>query len=417
MVKFIKITAEQYAALETKNQDYFYYVGGSKLYLGTKELTTEADVKTAVALVNNGTKGNEALYTEISKLEGDASTEGSIAYLLAALKSTIEGEVVNSISAADESITVGGTATAVSLGVKISSKTGNNLSLETTTGQEGLYVNVPTQTDYTVAITETAGQSGDAYSKRYNVTQAASSLNVNIDIPKDMVVEEGTVVDITYDATEGKLYDGVTDVTEIIKGSETPTAADAGKYIRLIVANASSDRLYIAAKDLVDVYTAEQNAEKIQLAIDNNNVISADVVTGSIELTDLDSSVQTSLGLADSAVQSITTGDAATGVGSIKVDGTGVTVYGLGSAAAADTTDFDAAGAAAAVLGTSSDTSTAATVYGAKAYADSLASNYDAAGAAAAVLGTNADTASDNTVYGAKAYADSLLAWEVYSAE
>ena len=47
----------------------------------------------------------------------------------------------------------------------------------------------------------------------------------------------------------------------------------------------------------------------------------------------------------------VTTGDSTTGVGSIKVNGTGVTVYGLGTAAAANTTAFDAAGTAAGLVG------------------------------------------------------------------
>lgn len=413
MLKFLKITAEQYAALASKDQDVFYYVGGEKLYLGNKELTTEAEVKTAVSLVNDGTKGNEALYSDLQTLIGTT---------LPALKAEIEGEVVNTLAAADDSVTVGGTATARTVGVKISSKTGNNLSLETTEGEEGLYVNVPTQTDYTVSITKTAGGSKDPYSARYTVTQTASGLNQNIDIPKDMVVEEGSVADITY--SEGHLYDGVTDVTEIIKGEGgTATAADAGKYIKLIIANSSSDVLYIAAESLVDVYTVEANAEKIQLAIDANNEISADVVTGSIELTDLESDVQTSLGKADSAVQSIATG---TTNGTISVDGTEVSVAGLGSAAYTASTDYDASGSAAAakaeVIGESGDAASASTIYGAKAYADSLSVNYDAAGAAATakseVIGTSGDAASANTIYGAKAYADSLvLNWKTYSAE
>ena len=56
-----------------------------------------------------------------------------------------------------------------------------------------------------------------------------------------------------------------------------------------------------------------------------------------------------------------------TGNGTVKVNGTDVNVHGLGSAAYAATTDFDASGAAAAVLGTAQDASTANTVYGVKA--------------------------------------------------
>ena len=112
-----------------------------------------------------------------------------------------------------------------------------------------------------------------------------------------------------------------------------------------------------------------------------------------IPATDLASAVQTSLGKADSAVQSVAEG--ATN-GTIAVDGTDVAVHGLGSAAYTASTAYDAAGDAAAVLGTSGDAATANTVYGAKA-------------AVAAVLGASGDAATANTVYGAKAYADSLV--------
>ena len=408
MLKFLKITAAEYAALASKDQDVFYYVGGEKLYLGNKELTTEAEVKTAVSLVNDGTKGNEKLYSDLQTLIGTT---------LPALKAEIEGEVVNTLTASNNGVEVGGTATARTVGAKISAKSGNALSIETGSGEEGLYVNVPSQTDYSVTISEST-PSGVA--KRYTFEQEGSTIGT-IDIPKDMVVEEGSVVDITY--SEGHLYDGATDVTEKIVGEGgTATADDAGKYIKLVIANTSDDTLYIAADDLVDVYTVEANADKIQLDI-TNNVISADVVTGSIELEDLESDVQTSLEKADSAVQSIATG---TTDGTISVDGTEVSVAGLGSAAYTASTDYDASGSAAAakaeVIGESGDAASASTIYGAKAYADSLATNYDAAGAAATakseVIGTSGDAASANTIYGAKAYADSLvLNWETYSAE
>lgn len=74
---------------------------------------------------------------------------------------------------------------------------------------------------------------------------------------------------------------------------------------------------------------------------------------------------------ADSAVQSVTTGQTA---GTINVDGTDVAVNGLKSAAFAETTAFDAAGAAAGVktelIGGTNDVSTSSTIYGAKKYAD-----------------------------------------------
>ena len=157
-----------------------------------------------------------------------------------------------------------------------------------------------------VYITETAGTAGDAFSKRYGIYQGSGSAASpvpaekisDIDIPKDMVVESGSVVDITYNSTDGKLYDGVTDVTEAIKGAGgTATAADAGKYIKLIIANKTSSTLYIAVQDLVDIYTAEQNATEVQLAISNANVISATIV--SIDGSKIVYKAETSAGAGD----------------------------------------------------------------------------------------------------------------------
>ena len=224
----------------------------------------------------------------------------------------------------------------------------------------------------TVYITETAGQSADAFSKRYGVYQGANGSAsspvageklVDIDIPKDMVVEDGSVVDITFN--NGHLYDGATDVTEIIKGAGgTATAADAGKYIKLEIANAASSVLYIAAKDLVDVYTAEQNATQIQLVIDSSNVISATVVAGSIGSTELASNAVITAKIADDAVtadkvsiaaHSETQTAGADGL-ALSVTTTDGQVSAVSGSIAANTYDaYGAAAAAVAALDTTND--------------------------------------------------------------
>lgn len=137
----------------------------------------------------------------------------------------------------------------------------------------------------TVYITETSGSSSDPYSKRYGIYQGGTGSPsspvpaeklADIDIPKDMVVEEGSVVDIVFKASDNTLHEGTEsgpDVTEAIKGSGgTATAADAGKYIKLVIANTASTAIYIKATDLVDIYTGGTTASG---TIDvTNNVIS-----------------------------------------------------------------------------------------------------------------------------------------------
>lgn len=68
--------------------------------------------------------------------------------------------------------------------------------------------------------------------------------------------------------------------------------------------------------------------------------------------------------------------------GSIAINGTDVAVTGLGSAAYANTTQFDPAGSANTVRGSSADTAGTATVYGALASAQAAQSGVDAINAA-----------------------------------
>lgn len=217
------------------------------------------------------------------------------------------------------------------------------------------------------------------YLKTYGIYQGANSYDAQtdpatligkIDIPKDLVVTNGHVVTVT----SGVDSDG--DQTSVADGT----------YVKLTIAN-QTEKVYINVADLCDVYTAEQSATQVQLAISNTNEISATIVAGSIGTTELASGavttakiadsnvttakiadenvtkgklasgVQASLDLADSAVQSVTEGSTN---GTVDVDGTDVAVHGLGSAAYTDSTAYDAAGAAAAaVAALDSNTSTA----------------------------------------------------------
>ena len=217
------------------------------------------------------------------------------------------------------------------------------------------------------------------YLKTYGLYQGENSYDAQtnpatligkIDIPKDLVVTAGKVVTVT----SGVDSDG-----------EQTSVAD-GTYVKLTIAN-QTEKIYINVADLCDVYTAEASATQVQLAISATNEISATIVAGSIGTTELASSavttakiadsnvttakiadenvtkgklasgVQSSLDLADSAVQSIAEG--ATN-GTVAVDGTDVAVHGLGTAAYTAASDYEVAGAAAAaVAALDSNTSTA----------------------------------------------------------
>lgn len=149
----------------------------------------------------------------------------------------------------------------------------------------------------------TISQDGLTYTIKQGGNAAANVIGT-INIPADMVVTAGAVE--TY--TAGNLPSGVT---------------EPGTYIKLTIANATNDKIYIKVTDLVDVYTAAQSAAQVQITIDQNKVVSAAIVAGSIGATELGAdavetakikdknvtkakladAVQASLDLADTAVQ------------------------------------------------------------------------------------------------------------------
>ena len=96
----------------------------------------------------------------------------------------------------------------------------------------------------TVVASEESG-----IAKRYTIYQGGTAVSVPIDIPLDMVIQSGSLVDITFH--DDKLWDGATDVTALIMpAGQTPTSANAGKYIKLVIANSSGDVIYISLLDL-----------------------------------------------------------------------------------------------------------------------------------------------------------------------
>ena len=127
------------------------------------------------------------------------------------------------------------------------------------------------------------------YLKTYGLYQGANSPDAatdpatligKIDIPKDLVVTAGKVVTVT----NGVDSDG-----------ETTSVAD-GTYLKLTIAN-QTEKVYINVADLADVYTVEQNATEVQLAISNSNVISASIVA--VDGADVEYKPESSAGAGD----------------------------------------------------------------------------------------------------------------------
>jgi hypothetical protein len=239
--------------------------------------------------------------------------------------------------------------------------------------------------------------------KSYTIKQGDTVVGV-IDIPKDMVVEDGSVV-------------------------VNPEGQEEGTYIKLILANVS-EALYINVGTLVDIYRAKANATQIQISIDSSTrEISATIVAGGVGTTELaDNAVTTvkiadanitlaklsadikaSLAKADTAVQSISEG---TTNGTIEVDGTEVKVHGLGSAAYTNSDEYEKVGAASTVQGNLDTEVTRAKAAEAQVLADTKSYTDSKTSTIQANLDTEierANAAEAKTLEAAKNYTDSKI--------
>lgn len=181
---------------------------------------------------------------------------------------------VDSVTAADKSVTVTSTTTkddegynvnAVTVKAARSTKTGNRLTLET----DGLYVPpVPEQTDYTVSVGDSDEPAPTDILKVYEIKQRGEVVG-RINIPKDFLVKSGSVKTV---AEKDKPYTG---------------AAVGDKYIELVINSKNNDAanapMYIPAKDLVDVYTGDKgNTTKVKVTVGSDNVITAELLDNAV---------------------------------------------------------------------------------------------------------------------------------------
>lgn len=254
----------------------------------------------------------------------------------------VKDAVVNTLDAADNSVTVAGTATAKTVGVKLDPDASNAIKL----GEAGLKVVIPAAAEYSIVK---AVESGD-YAAVYNLTKDGEVVGASINIPKDMVVKSGEV-------------------------ATNPDATHTGTFLVLTLANATEDKIYINVADLIEYVTSgSKTGDMVVIDVSADHKVTATITDGTVTKAKLAVDVQTSLGKADSAVQADDIAEGATD-GTIAVKGADVAVHGLKDAAYVtvkslnDHADNAATTAAAAVKGTEADANTAITVYGARALA------------------------------------------------
>lgn len=351
-----------------------YAKTGATAYVG-QVLTLVAGGKCEAYMISNEagtlvklaqTTASGDLATDVSNLQTQveglvekvgAAAEGENAasglYKLIADVETVAKARLERIEAGDNSVTIAGSPTKPSVAVKISEAEGNALVLDT----DGLKVTIPeVKVPAYSLVKDEAAAAGDVAT--YHLTKDGKNEGVAINIPKDLVIASGSVVTLE----DGALPDGVT---------------VAGTYIKLILAN-STKPIYINVGDLIKYVTGgsgENDAIQINVSSDTHKV-SATVKNGSLTTDMLAADVVTSLGKADSAVQSVAAGDTN---GTIKVDGNEVVVAGLQDAAYAtvksinDTAQGCVNAAKTALEGTATDTDESVTIAGAKKYADKVA--------------------------------------------
>lgn len=122
-----------------------------------------------------------------------------------------------------------------------------------------------------------AADSG-AYAAVYNLTRDGEIVGDTINIPKDMVVESGKVV-------------------------ENPVGQTAGTYIELKLQNVTNP-LYINVGSLIEYVTSGSKADDaVIVAVDSDHKVTATLTDGKITLAKLEKDVQDAIALAKTALQ------------------------------------------------------------------------------------------------------------------
>lgn len=190
---------------------------------------------------------------------------------------------VGSVAAGDTSITVAGTATAPTVAVKVDPAADNAINV----GEDGLKVVIPAAAEYSIVKDDNSGD----FAAVYHLTKGGTNVGAAINIPKDMVVESGSVV-------------------------ENPTGQPAGTYIELVLQNVE-DPLYINVGDLIEYVTSgSQTGDMVFITVSDDHKVTATITDGTITLAKLATDIQTEINKAHThankeELDKIATGDKA----------------------------------------------------------------------------------------------------------
>lgn len=208
----------------------------------------DGQVKTnteAIAAINNEETGilkqaKDYADGKAAEVQGNVDVNTGAIGTMDNLETTAKGDLVSAINEVRSAVSAGGTAAAVTMEEKTSDL-------------------------------------GEGIAKAYVLKQGETTVGT-INIPKDMVVQSGEVV-------------------------VDPEGQPAGTYIKLVLANATNDVIYVNVGTLVDIYKAKASAAQVQIAIDSaTREISASIVAGSITATELAADAVVTAKIADGNV-------------------------------------------------------------------------------------------------------------------
>lgn len=247
---------------------------GAKYITG---LTSNAQTQLNAKVPNTRTVNGKALNSDIALSAGDvgADPSGSASAVLGAssdtsdkntvygvkalaqsalnaanaAKTSADGKVA-SVSAGNNGISVGGTATAPTVGLKISSDSGNLAQI----ASDGLKVVAP---EYSITKDATA-QSG--FLATYHLTKGGVEVGTAINIPKDYLVKSAEVKVATGSDASG-FPAGTTYIDFVVNTYDTTSGSGTESHI------------YLNVETLVKTHTAGNG-----ISISDTNVISAKVV-------------------------------------------------------------------------------------------------------------------------------------------
>lgn len=374
LVNFVYVPGEATAAqIAAFDADTIYFVAGEngsvpRIYKGSTAYANAGDLA--------------LLRQQIGNLPVDQQYDNLIDYIDSQIAA---GDTAITTSLAD--VATSGAAADVSIADTAGNITATNVEdaiqeLYTAIGSGG--------TDAAITVTRTAGGQNDDYVYRYTFFQGGNQItNGVIDIAKDMVATEGTLIHPT---------------------AQNPIEIDgqqitSGTYIEMTIAN--GDPFYIDVANLIE-YNSVSSTDEITLT-DTNHTITAtvgEIAASKIIYREADDSDPEHPVTQQTVAQAINALESAIGSGG-SVDekiSTAINALDADLDAITDSTVTDAEKVAVMTGVTEVD--------GVLTAVDSI--DVDLAGAATraknAVIGTSSDTASSNTVYGAKAYADDAVA-------